>query len=844
MPNAHSESEAARPAPKEAPVKEEELSPVLCHLDGFDENELRGWALDRSAPGQPVVLHVVVDGQEVAQLLCNGMRQDVAAAGLGTGLAGYHWRPDAKFLDGQPHRLTFRDTRRRLVRMETSDGTVSTYLGFSIKPIPVVSSFVDGVRNGAFEGWVLRSDRGEPPRGNCLVRITCDGVPIGFCRAGRYRGDVGKALSADPNNGFQFVPPDEYRKGYPQEFRFHLMPEEIELNNSPVTTQFVTDQHEAHLIDIVDHVDRLHREITTLRRQIRELMPKPRLSLDTYETWYAAYARDLARRVASSRLPGVAQPLVSVVCPVYRPALAEFEQAVRSVIGQTYPNWELILVDDGSKSPELTALITRLCKQDNRIKAYPRRKNGGISDATNDALKVAGGEWVAFFDHDDLLVDVALECMMDEAFRRPGAQVMYSDEDKVDEGGHFLGPAFKPAWTHRLVLGVNYVCHLLMARRDALEKAGPLDRRMNGAQDHDLILRLAEVVPADAILHVPEILYHWRITASSTASDIGAKPYAIKAGLDSVRAHLQRLGRRAEVRSRGDITLYDVRWQLDRHPPVTIIIPFKDQLEITEQCVDRLLAITDYDAFDVLLVDNWSTAAGLASFAHRVTADNRVRIMRVEEPFNYSRLNNLAAANTQAEFLVLMNNDMIVANDDWLLQAMGEALADDKVAAVGGRFSYPNGTLQHAGVALGIGGVAGHVHVGIPEGEGGYAGRASFAQEMSAVTAAGMLLRHSAFDEVGGFDEKELQVAFNDIDLCLKLRRAGYRVVYTPEFRAVHHESLSRGDDVRPVQESRFFRESEVMKERWGQALENDPFYNKHFSRDRQAYYDLNQPGG
>ena len=843
MSNAVSEAKAgARPAL-------EELSPVLCHLDSLDENELRGWALDRSAPGQTVVLHVVIDGQEAAQLLCTGMREDVAAAGIGSGQAGYSWRPDSKFLDGRTHRLTIRDARRRLVRIELADTSVRPFLEFNIKPVPVVSSFVDGVRNGAFEGWVMRSDRGEATHGDCLVRVTCDGVPIGFCRANRYRGDVAKALSADPNSGFQFFPPEGYRKGYPQEFRFHLMPEEIELNNSPVTTQFVTDQHEAHLIGIVDHVDRLHREITTLRRQIRELMPKPRLSIDTYETWYSAYARDLAQRVAAARSAEEPQPLVSVVCPVFRPALAEFEQAVRSVMGQSYANWELILVDDGSRNPELTALIARLCKEDGRIRAYPRRKNGGISDATNDAIKAATGEWVAFFDHDDLLAEVALECMAAEAARRPGCQVMYSDEDKVDEGGRFLGPAFKPAWNHRLMLGMNYVCHLLMVRREALEKAGPLDRRTNGAQDHDLILRLAEAVPAEAIVHVPEILYHWRITANSTASDIGAKPYAIKAGLEAVRGHLGRLGRRAEVRSRGGATLFDVRWQLDRHPAVTIIIPFKNQLEMTEQCVRRLLTITDYPAYDILLVDNWSTSAGLASFADQMTAageaKNRpVRIMRVEEPFNYSRLNNLAAASTQAEFLVLMNNDMTVSNEDWLAQAMGEALADGKVAAVGGRFSYPNGTLQHAGVALGLGGVAGHVHVGIPDGEGGYAGRASFAQEMSAVTAAGMLVRHAAFDEVGGLDEAELTVAFNDIDLCLKLRTAGYRVVYTPEFRAVHHESLSRGDDVRPVQEARFFRETEVMKQRWGDMLQNDPFYNKHFSRDRQAYYDLNEPAG
>ena len=839
MPNAPSDAQSVAEM-----AGQEELSPVLCYLDSFDENELRGWALDRSAPDQPVVLHIIIDRMEATQAVCTEFREDVANAGLGSGRVGYRWEPDDKYLDGRTHRLTIRDRRRRLVALVMADNSVQPHLDFAIKPIPHVASFVDGVRNGAFEGWVMRSDRGRPARGNCLVRVSCDGAPIGFARANRYRGDVAKALSAEPNTGFQFAPPDGYRKGYPQEFRFHLMPDEIELMNSPITTQFITDAHESRLTEIVDHVDRLHREITTLRRQIRELMPKPRLSIATYEAWYAAYAQALSKRVAAGRTEGAPQPLVSIVCPVYRPGLREFEAAVQSVLAQTWTNWELVLVDDGSKTPELTALIGRLCKADSRIKAFARRKNGGISDATNDALKAATGDWIAFFDHDDLLVDVAVECMMAAAARRPGCQVVYSDEDKVDAGGRFLDPAFKPAWNHRLMLGVNYVCHLLMVRREALDAAGPLDRKMNGAQDHDLILRLAEAVPPAQIVHVPEILYHWRITANSTASDMGAKPYAIKAGADAVRNHLQRLGRPAEVTSRGNITLYDIRWQLPRRPAVTVVIPFKDQLDMTEQCVDRLLGITRYDALDILLVDNWSTAAGHEAFVGRVCADERVRMMRVEEPFNYSRLNNLAAASTQAEFLVFMNNDMVVSNDDWLEQAMGEALADDRVAVVGGRFSYPNGTLQHAGVALGIGGVAGHVHVGIPDTEGGYAGRASFAQEMSAVTAAGMLIRHSVFDAVGGFDERDLAVAFNDIDLCLKVRQAGHRVVYTPEFRAVHHESLSRGDDERPVQERRFFQESELMKERWGDLLDNDPFYNKHFSRDRQAYYDLNDPAG
>jgi len=508
------------------------------------------------------------------------------------------------------------------------------------------------------------------------------------------------------------------------------------------------------------------------------------------------------------------------------------------VRAQTYANWELILVDDCSRNPALTALIARFAADDPRIRAVPRRKNGGISAATNTALNSARGEWVAFFDHDDLLLDVALSCMVRAAWGGD-CTVLYSDEDKIDASGHVSEPAMKPDWNNRLMLGVNYVCHLLMVRRDVLEKVGPLRSGYDGAQDHDLILRLSEAVPETDILHVPEILYHWRMTANSTASGISAKTYAVDAGAQAVRDHLERTGRPAEVRAVNDMTLYDVRFTLQREPTVTIIIPFKDQIATTRRCTEALEKRTAYRNWNVILVDNWSTSPESAKFAAAIGRKKNMRVLRIEEPFNYSRLNNLAAQATDADYLMFMNNDLFVTNDDWLSAILGEAESDPKVGAVGGRFSYPNGTVQHAGVVLGLGGVAGHVHVGLPSGDGGYAGRASFAQELSAVTAAGMMVRRGAFEAVGGFDEAELQVAFNDIDLCLKLRRAGYRVIYTPAFQAEHHESLSRGDDERPFQEARFFHEIEVMRERWGKTLLQDPFYSPHFSLEKQAYFDL-----
>ena len=813
-------------------------------MDAFETFELRGWAYDRSNPAVPAVLHLIVDGQEIGHVACTEERRDVhaaGAAGIGAERVGYRFPlPDA-LLDGAPHRLTVRDRWRRPVALATSGGQ-HPHVDFAIQLLPQVSSFVDGARHGSFEGWVLRSDRGGPMRGDCVVRVECDGATIGHTRANRYRVDVAKALSAVPNCGFQFEPPSSARRSCAQTFRFFLTPENVELENSPYVTRLVSDAHEARLLDLVETVDRMHREMTRLRREIRELAPQPRYTVATYDGWFRRYGPALRRRVEAARTPGQPEPLVSVLCPVYRPRAEEFRAALESVLAQTWRNWELILMDDGSKDAGLTAMMEGFAAADPRVRIVSRRRNGGISAATNAALKMVRGEWVAFLDHDDLLVDVALECMMQAARDDAAVQVLSSDEDKVDPAGTFESPAFKPGWNHRLVLRVNYVCHLLVARRAALDAAGPLDSAMDGAQDHDLVLRLAERVPPEAIRHVPEVLYHWRKTAASTASHVSSKGYAVEAGRAAVAAHLARLGRPAEVASRGPNTLYDVRWTGAERPSVTVIVPFKDQLDMTRRCLGHLLGRTRYPRFDVILVDNWSTAPGLGRFVQEAGEQPAVRVLRVEEPFNYSRLNNLAASATDAEFLVFMNNDLLVENADWLDVAVGEAMADPKVAVVGGRFAYPNGTLQHAGVVLGLGGVAGHAHAGIPQDDGAYAGRAGFAQEVSAVTAAGLLIRRSVFDAVGGFDERALPVAFNDVDLCLKARAASWKVIYTPGFRAVHHESLSRGDDERPAQETRFFHESETMKERWGGLLRRDPFYSPHFALDGQPFWDLAPP--
>jgi GT2 family glycosyltransferase len=802
---------------------------------------MRGWALDAKAPLTPAHFFIIVDGLQVAEVHCTGPRPDVAKAGLGTEMVGYEVTLPLELLDGENHRIELRDILRRSVTMLVGDRQFESY-DFAYRWRPPIRSYIDGLRGGAFEGWVLQGAPGcERLVGDCTVKITCNDIPIGFARANRYRADVAKSLAADAFCGFQFIPPLWARKAHAQSFHFTLVPDGRELQNSPIVTSLVSDQNEALVRELSDTIDHLHVELTRVRRRMKDLLPRPLFNLGTYHFWYRDYAPLLRQRVLVGRDATAPQPLVSVICPVFKPDLAEFEAAITSVIEQTYPHWELLLVDDGSRDPALTSLMDRYAAADQRIRLLPQRRNAGISAATNAAVAKARGEWVAFFDHDDLLVDVALEVML-RAAQESGARLLYSDEDKIDKSGEFSDPAFKTAWNHRLLLEVNYVCHLLFVAAPLLAEVGPLNSKLNGAQDHDLILRLSERIPAQQIAHVPEILYHWRRSATSTAGDVSAKPYAIDAGVTAVAEHLKRTGKAARVSSRATTTSYRVEWEQTAEPTVTIIIPFKDEIATTRRCVRTILDGTAYRKYDIILVDNWSTSDQLDKFVKEMARTKRVKILRVEEEFNYSRLNNLAAAQSSAEFFMFMNNDLFVSGESWLRTLVNEALADETVGIVGGKFVFPNRTVQHAGVILGVGSVACHMGTGLAETDPGYCRRLEFAQEYSAVTAAGMLIRASVFKAVGGFDEAGLKVAFNDVDLCLKVGEAGYKIIWTPDFLAEHHESLSRGDDKRPVQENRFFHEMQTMIERWGDVLTTDPFYNPNLSMDRQAYFELLPP--
>lgn len=616
------------------------------------------------------------------------------------------------------------------------------------------------------------------------------------------------------------------------------------MQGSPLEVIYPEETARERLEGLIKRADELFTFAYDLRRDLKAALPRDRYLLGDYAAW----AKDslplaLPRAMARYGALPVRPALVSVVCPVYRPEIGAFLAAVDSVRGQSYPHWELLLVDDASQDAALSKAMQALADKDERIKLLPQKKNGGIAKATNAGIKVAKGAFVAFFDHDDLLEPCALEVML-RAQAATGARLLYSDEDKVERGGALSEPHFKPDFNYRFLLDVNYICHFVLLDAAVLRKAGGLDVTMDGAQDHDLLLRLCEILLPGEIHHVPEVLYHWRKSGASTAAGgSGAKPKAADAGARAVAAHLARRKLGAKVESRGGLTCYRTAWEIPaaqrKGVAVSALIPFRDNIEMTQACVTALRRHTKGVPLEIILLDNFSTGPEAEAFAAAQANMPQTKVLRIAEPFNYSRINNIGARAAAHEFLLLLNNDVFVSDDSWLRIMLDEALADPRVGAVGAKLLYPGGAVQHAGVVLGVGGVADHALRGIPGDAPGYMMHAVAAQEISAVTGACMLVRREAFEAVGGLDEADLTIAFNDIDLCVKLAQAGWKIIFTPDAVAEHRESMSRGSDLDSVKIARFMYENEVMRRRYPALLPFDPYYSRHFSREGDVYREL-----
>lgn len=530
------------------------------------------------------------------------------------------------------------------------------------------------------------------------------------------------------------------------------------------------------------------------------------------------------------------RPVISIIMPVYNPPEKWLRRAIESVQEQVYPDWELCIADDASNLPHVKVVLGEYQQRDSRIKVVYRSENGHISAASNSALGSATGEFIALLDHDDELSPHALYWAAREIIRHPDAMLIYSDEDKIDSLGQRSDPYFKPDWNPDLFLSQNYISHLGIYHAETVRAIGGFRVGLEGSQDYDLALRVIECLKPEQIRHIPRLLYHWRVIPGSTAMwGVSEKPYSVLAAQRAIREHLLRRGIHAEVMEADDVAgMYRVRYPLpDPAPLVSLIIPTRNGLDLLHRCIQSINDKTHYSPYEILVIDNGSDDPATLSYLKDLGQSGKVTVLRDDRPFNYAALNNSAVMHARGSVIGLLNNDVEVINGGWLNEMVSHALRPD-IGAVGARLWYPNNTLQHGGVIL-VGGVAGHAHKRLPLGAAGYFRRAVLIQNFSAVTAACMVLRKDVFLEVGGFDEN-LSVAFNDVDLCLRLRKLRYRNLWTPYAELYHYESVTRGYEDTPEKQARFNREVEFMKQRWGELLANDPAYNPNLALDREDF--------
>ncbi|MFT7529282.1 MAG: glycosyltransferase involved in cell wall biosynthesis [Gammaproteobacteria bacterium] len=554
-------------------------------------------------------------------------------------------------------------------------------------------------------------------------------------------------------------------------------------------------------------------------------------SYDALREYWEAQRPDtvaISDRIASF---GV-RPLISVIVPVYNPQLDWLEDCIGSVMEQSYSNWELCICDDASSDSVITAHLDGLNHP--KVKMARARSNQGISSASNAALSLATGDYVAFLDHDDLL-DVDALFHVCETINDYAPDCLYSDEDYIDGQGRYLHPNFKPDFSPDTLLSHNYITHLLVVKSELLERVGVLNSEFDGAQDYDLVLRLSE--QAETIMHIPKVLYHWRQSERSSSFEVSAKPYIQNRTREMLQKTMHRRGESAEILNANIPHFFYTRRKLAASPKVSIIIPFRDEPELLRGCIQSVLSNTSYRHYEILGINNQSTSPLTYSVMQEFSEANaHVRFVDYDEPFNFSALVNFGAASCKGEYLVLMNNDIEIITWEWIEELLCQAQTDT-AGAVGGKLFYPDNTIQHAGIVVGIDDYAGHSHKRAGCNAQGFGNRLQIVQNVAAVTAAFLMVRRSIFEEVGGFNEENFPIACNDVDFCLRLLEAGYWNIFTPYAKAYHLESVSRGYEVTEAQSSRFEKEKTLFRERHTDVLEfGDPFYNPNLSLRNESF--------
>ena len=538
-------------------------------------------------------------------------------------------------------------------------------------------------------------------------------------------------------------------------------------------------------------------------------------------------------------------PLISIILTTYNTKPNHLRECIESIRNQLFPYWQLCICDDSSTLRHVKEILDEYSERDHRINVEYRKENGHICRASNDALAQAKGEFIALVDHDDLLPGDALYWVAKEILRNPQANLIYSDEDKINDKGTRFSPHFKPAFNLDLLLSFNYISHLGIYRRELINSIGGFREGLEGSQDHDLALRVILESTQDQIIHIPRVLYHWRVHANSTASNPESKDYTTKKGQRAIQNYLNQLRQRGYNAAKVEPVApnrFRCHWRLPkREPSVELIIPTRDKAEILELAVSSILNKTNYSNYKICIVDNQSQEQNtIKLFEHlRENYSKNIRIIHYRKPFNYSAINNAAARRSKADFLGLVNNDVEAINSDWLREMVSQAYRPD-VGCVGAKLFYSNDTIQHGGVIIGIGEVAGHAHKYFPRFSLGYTDRLNYTQQLSAVTAACLLVRRSIYYEVGGLNEQDLRIAFNDVDFCLRVHARGYKNIFTPYATLYHHESISRGAEDTPEKQQRFLKEVKYMLNQYdvnnGGKLPTDLFYNPNLTGTHENF--------
>ena len=549
-----------------------------------------------------------------------------------------------------------------------------------------------------------------------------------------------------------------------------------------------------------------------------------------YQRWIHEFERPESQIIELKVSSFAVRPKISIVTPVYNTKLEELEAAIDSVLRQSYPNWELCICDDCSANLAIRQMLDRYAALDARIRVHYAGERGGISRASNLALAMAGGDFIALLDHDDTLAPNALAHVCEAINQHPSGDLFYSDEDKLDERGNRFDPFFKPDWSPDLFLSENYICHLLVLRRDLAAKLAGFNPAFDGSQDYDLVLRATE--RATRIHHIPKILYHWRAGAASTASGIDNKSYAVDAARRALQDHCDRAKTGGAV-ERGVIAgRWRVRYPICPSTRVSVIIASGGKVDVLRTNLDSLFGKTSYNDYEVVIADNSKgNAVEKLISQYQGTYTNLRYIDWRNRPFNFSAINNEAARQCDSPVLLFLNDDTSVIEPGWL-DAMLELAVRPEVGAVGAKLLYPNEAIQHAGVVLGLFDNCGHAFKGLNGSSGHYFDFSDVIRNVSAVTGACLMARASVFWQVSGFDETEFAVAFNDVDLCLKMGTCGYRVLYTPHAVLYHHESLSKTSrDLIPHPE-----EVAAMKTKWENVIAHDPYYSPNLTRIDEDY--------